>query len=821
MKSRFYLIGLFVFIWIILSGCNSNLLPASTPLNPKGDVVNKTAVPVSTETMGSNIPQAFFDFRVLVPDDTPSTDQIYLVLLDEVTGLYLNSQSYPMVLDETTGIYSVKLPFPVNSVIKYRYERQGDELRTAEHTADGQPVRYRMAAIDGPGSVDDVVSRWTDSEFSWPSGRIMGEATDAVTGNPIPNLLVTAGGAQTYTASDGSFLIESLPPGIHNLVGYSPDGSYRVFQQGAEIAPDSTTPAALSLTPSKLVNITFDVKVPTNTPPVVPVRLAGNLDQLGNTFGTLTGGVSTLATRMPVLSPQSDGSYKITLQLPAGADIRYKYTLGDGYWNAEHTADGSFQLRQLIVPDQDTMITDTVETWETNPGKTVTFDVTVPANTPPEDYISIQFNPLFGWTEPVPMWNLGNNRWAYVLYSPMNLPGNLSYRYCRNNQCGAADDAATPGLYGAGRTVDLNQLPQQIKESVEAWVDLSQNIDPAAVPTIVATPRLPEFTSGIEFQPTYHPSWQPLMQQSSQQVKNLGANWQYIDPTWSFTSVNPPILQPVAGQDAMWPDLIDTIQKAHDQGLKVALNPQPNFSSNEAASCDTEPCPTAKDLWWQAGARDFSWWLEWFVHYRTFLMNYADLAAQTGAEALVVGGDWLNPALPNGVLFDGQPSGVPADAEQRWRSLLAEVRQKYSGSIVWALSDKDVQAPPPFLDAVDRVLVEWSIDPAASDTPAVPTTELATQFGGLMDGKIKGLQTATAKPIIIALNAPSNPGLDYQMNTYQAMLDVINQRDWISGFISSGYYPAARIQDQSASIHGKSAEILLQNWLTGIAGQQP
>ena len=90
-----------------------------------------------------------------------------------------------------------------------------------------------------------------------------------------------------------------------------------------------------------------------------------------------------------------------------------------------------------------------------------------------------------------------------------------------------------------------------------------------------------------------------------------------------------------------------------------------------------------------------------------------------------------------------------------------------------------------------------------------------------MDVKIKGLQTATAKPIIIALNAPSNPGLDYQMNTYQAMLDVINQRDWISGFISSGYYPAARIQDQSASIHGKSAEILLQNWLTGIAGQQP
>ena len=821
MKSRFLLIGLFVCIWILLSGCNSKLIPAPTQPDQKSVVVNQTVAPASTDAIGSNIPQAFFDFRVLVPDDTPSTDQIYLVVLDEVTGLYLNSQTYPMTLDETTGIYSVKLPFPINSVIKYRYERQGDEFRTAEHTADGQPVRYRMVAIDGPGSVDDVVSRWTDSDYLWPSGRIEGSATDAVTGKPIANLLVTAGGAQTYTATDGSYLIESLPPGIHNLVGYSPEGSYQVFQQGAEIAADSTTPAPLSLTPSVLVNVTFDVKVPANTPPVVPVRLAGNLEQLGNTFGTLTGGVSTLATRMPVLAPQPDGSYKITLQLPAGADIRYKYTLGDGYWNAEHKADGGFQLRQLIVPNQDTTITDTVETWETNPGKAVTFDITVPENTPPEDFISIQFNPLFGWTEPVPMWNLGNNRWAYVLYSPLNLPGNLSYRYCRNNQCGAADDAATPGLYGAGRTVDLKQLPQQFKESVEAWVDLGQNIDPASLPAIEATPRTPEFTSGIELTQSYHPSWQPLMGQALGEVKNLGVNWLYIDPTWSFTDTNPPVLQSVSGQDASSPDLVDTIQKAHEQGLKVALNPKPNFNNNETASCDTEPCPTAGDLWWQEGARDFSWWLVWFKHYQTFLMNYAELAAQTGTETLIVGGDWLNPALPNGILFDGQPSGVPADAEQRWRTLLAEIRQKFPGIILWSLSEKDVQTPPPFLDAVDGILIDWPANPASSDTPAISPSELATQFGELMDGPIKDLQMTSGKPVIIALSAPSNPGLDYQLNNYQAMLEDINQRDWISGFISSDYYPVARIQDQSASIHGKPAENLLQNWFTRIAVQQP
>ena len=69
----------------------------------------------------------------------------------------------------------------------------------------------------------------------------------------------------------------------------------------------------------------------------MPIRLAGNLYQLGDTFGDLQGGLSTVATRMPVLAPLPDGRYSITLALPAGADIRYKYTLGDGFWNAEHS----------------------------------------------------------------------------------------------------------------------------------------------------------------------------------------------------------------------------------------------------------------------------------------------------------------------------------------------------------------------------------------------------------------------------------------------------------------------------------------------------
>ncbi len=80
--------------------------------------------------------------------------------------------------------------------------------------------------------------------------------------------------------------------------------------------------------------------------------------QLGNTFADLQGGVSTNTDRMPIMNLQADGRYSITLGLPAGAYIQYKYTLGDGFWNAEHKADGQWNLREFVVPAQDTTLQD-------------------------------------------------------------------------------------------------------------------------------------------------------------------------------------------------------------------------------------------------------------------------------------------------------------------------------------------------------------------------------------------------------------------------------------------------------------------------------
>jgi hypothetical protein len=113
-----------------------------------------------------------------------------------------------------------------------------------------------------------------------------------------------------------------------------------------------------------------------------------------------------------------------------------------------------------------------------HPGSaSITFDITVPDNTPADDFVSIQFNPLFGWTESIPMWRLGPNHWAYILNSPPTNIEELYYRFCRNGQCGSADDAQTMGLSGPGYPLTPGELPQTVIDQIESWAWLEQNPD--------------------------------------------------------------------------------------------------------------------------------------------------------------------------------------------------------------------------------------------------------------------------------------------------------------------------------------------------------
>ncbi|HJR79940.1 MAG TPA: carboxypeptidase regulatory-like domain-containing protein, partial [Anaerolineales bacterium] len=574
MKSGFVFSRRSLFIIIILAlitqACTISLLewpsiPTANPSNPNNPT-GPTATPAA---------RAEVTFTVRLPEPLPPNEILALSVVDEVTGIALNPVDYQMTAADPTT-FTVLLTIPDQSVIKYHYVRRG-AARVAEDTNTDEIIRYRLVYVNGPTQISDTLNSWTDKPVGFPSGNIFGTVRNADTGAPIPDIMVTAGGVQTQTDSAGRFQLIGLRGGIHNLVAYALDGGYRTFQQGATVADNQGTPVDIGMRPAQLVNVVFTVSVPETTQRGVPLRLAGNLLQLGNTFADLPGGLSTVADRMPVLTPLPDGRYSVSLFLPAGASIEYKYTLGDGFWNSEFTSEGRYFTRQLIVPSQNTLISDTVQSWQSGPNSPILFEVTVPANTPLSDIIYIQFNP-YAWTPPIPMWPLGNNRWAYKLYGPLNIIGSLGYRYCRNALCNSAGDVQTSGQGTRGHTVSPSLAAQDILDTVSQWTWPPGSGSASVVATDIPA-RGTGFMAGVEFQSYYDPTVVRFTQPALQNVQALGSNWVVLIPSWTFSRNNPVIFAEEPGRDAFWVDTVTTISQARALNLNVAIFPQPHFET--------------------------------------------------------------------------------------------------------------------------------------------------------------------------------------------------------------------------------------------------
>ncbi|GIV66426.1 MAG: hypothetical protein KatS3mg047_0819 [Bellilinea sp.] len=804
----------------LLSACSLSIPSWNIPPSTPPTAINNTQPDLSFTTV---------TFLTKPPVNGPKGN-VTLEILDEVTGLAMNPQRYPMVKNED-GSFQLELLFPVGSVVRYRYLR-GDFPYFVEYNSQGEQVRYRMAAINYPLLIEDTISAWTDFRYSGLTGTIKGQVFDSSTKAPFPNALVCVGGIQTLTASDGSFIVENVAEGIHNLVVYSMDGSFETFQQGAVVAANATTIALTPLTPSKFVNVTFVVQTPATGLQGLPVRMVGNLYSLGNIFAEINGGFSNVGARAPLLTNVAENAYAITLRLPSGFDFRYKYTLGDGFWNAEHDSAGGFVLRQLIVPPNDTTITDQVTSWQSGNAGAITFLVSAPNNTPIEDSVSIQFNP-YTWTNPLPMWSLGNNQWLFVLYSPLNMFNSLQYRYCRNDQCGYADDLTTSGLGATGYTLVINEESQIRRDEINAWSFWNTTSTPTEIVAPTPLPRLKDFIRGIEISPNYNPTWQPYLFWGMNKIALLKANTTILTPTWSYTNPTTPVFEPVAGKDSLWWDNLQAIQTAQQSQLTVWLYPNLRHSS---------------DIWAETHS-DKNWWQNWFERYRTFAIHFADLASQTNTPALILGSPQTAPAYPDGVLPNGKASGVPNDAIERWRSILETVRQRYGGKVGWSLLLTDENPTiPEWVDMVDFLYIQLAI-PSLYSSSLSPEERL-NQIQDYMDSVLFPIRETTTKPLIIAISPPSTTtqnvlcpdenclaietlfpplstpeqfsvDIQIQAESYTAFLTAVNERPWIDGVVSQGFYPPAAIQDASSSIHGKSASDIVWYWYSGWSEETP
>ena len=802
------------------AGCS--LIPASGP--PGEEVPNPSTLPVASVV-----------FNLTPPAGTPAEAQVALVLLDDVTGVIYNPVAYPMQrLGD--GRYQAQIAPPVGSLLRYRYTRIApgpvDEI-----TALGEPVHARVIHVPGPIQFDDQAVAWADGAYSGPTGRVIGRLIGASSGEALPEILVHAGGRTVYSDGEAAFRIDGLPPGVHTVTAFSPDGAYRSAQQGAVVAADSATPAEMRMEPAARVRVVFEITLPEGTPAGVTLRMAGNTSAFGHLFQALPGGVSAAAATLPTPT-MVDGTHALLItELYAGTDLRYKYTLGDGLWNAERSADGHFFTRQLIVPDQETLVRDQILSWQSGTGGPVTFRVRTPQATPPEDTPVMQFNP-FAWFPPLPMARGADGGWTFTLFGPLDFGPTVRYRYCRSIECGAADNQRSAGPDPVGRTVALAPEAAAVDDVVEAWRWWGADLPPTVVVAPVISAR-PEFEAGLELLPAYQPGWLPAVRHTLAALSAAGGNAVVFTPGWVLRENAPyPRLAFDPARSPYRADLLGLTAEARRLGLRVVIRPTVLAPSQGA------------DAWWATAPRDGAWWTVWFETYRSFVLTQARLAAEAGADKIVLGGPEITPALPGGRLADGQPSGVPAEAELRWRELIEAVRATFGGRVAFEIElGQSLQPPPAFLEAVDEVHVYWHPPLAAGEDPSAEDLQAAA--GRLFNDSLLAVPVLAARPLVLSVEylsvagaaaaCPPAPGggclpaeafdrgaepgpglaldLDEQTRAFNAVLAEAYSRSNVVGFYARRYNPAAALQDLSASLNGKPAREVLWYWYPRITGR--
>jgi len=824
MTKAFKLLTISACVAILAASC-------SQPPGPTIEGGAPTPIPVPSPTP---MPSAEVIFNVFPPSGTSPNADLELVLLDPVTGLDYNQQHIAMTaLDD--GRHQARLVIPVGSLVYYRYLRR-DPGPAQETDTFGDSVRYRLAHVPGPTQFEDIISAWSDGAFEGETGRILGHVRSATGEEPLPYLMVSAGGMLTFSDGEGAFRLEGLPTGVHQITIASTDGAYQPAQQGAMVAADHTTPAEFHLVPAHKVRVTFQVTVPGDTIVGVPVRVAGNVRQLGARFGELQDGSILSTTHMPALFAVDETHFVMIAEAYAGTDLRYKYTLGDGLWNAERDGQGAILTRQLIVPSSDLTIVDTVSTWHGSETSSILFRLTVPENTPAHETIGLQFN-ASGWSEPLEMWRLGQYEWLYTLHSPLDLDQPMDYRYCRNMQCGDPGSPADLGPEGVQGQLTSSSINEVIDDVVTAWRWLE---DAAGPPSVVAPEINPRegFELGVELLPAYRPRWSALLPTAWGEITSFGSNAVLFTPGWVWEHSQPNPVLSFDPASAPFPDeLLQAIADAQQVGLSVGLRATTNFGNVVPAE------------WWSSAPLGNDWWAVWFEEYRSFVVTLAQQASQAGVSKLVLGGPEIIPALPGGLFPDGSPTTVSRNAETRWREIVAAVREQYSGQLAFEIEmGSELQSPPPFLDAFDEVHLYWHAP--LGDTENIDFETLHNQATATLAQAIAVNPSLTEGPLILvaeylsvhdgrsgcppAPDGSCRPASDFQHGAIAdpdllvdlpAQTDALNAlllaayyRSDVNGFYVRGYDPTLPLNDKSASINGKPARDMLWYWFPRITG---
>ena len=316
-----------------------------------------------------------------------------------------------------------------------------------------------------------------------------------------------------------------------------------------------------------------------------------------------------------------------------------------------------------------------------------------------------------------------------------------------------------------------------------------------------------EVQGGITFTGNWSDAFQgPRPAEAMTNLADTGAGWVGIVITWYQSRIASTEIRPMRDTPPD-DDLVSMIRLAHELGLQVMLKPHIDLVRK----------------WWNrpligsAFGEDQSLWDAWFVSYRTFIFHYAEIAEAEGVEQLAVGTELV---------------GTSGQVE-RWREVVAGVRERFSGTLTYASLIDGEEMAIRWWDAVDLIGIDvyWPLtdedDPTLEELEAawVPRVEQMAALSTAWDNK-PILFTETGYRSLDGGNqnlwAPwmlDRPiDLQEQADCYRAAFESVWDEPWFAGMYWWDWSANTDVggpEDGGFTPFGKPAEDVLRAWYGG------
>ncbi len=258
-------------------------------------------------------------------------------------------------------------------------------------------------------------------------------------------------------------------------------------------------------------------------------------------------------------------------------------------------------------------------------------------------------------------------------------------------------------------------------------------------------------------------------------------------------------------------DLIHVLDMAHALGLKVMLKPHVDLWNDpthwrgqigKAYTTETK-------------------WSEWFSSYRTFIEHYADLAAAHGADQFSVGCE-----------LEGTTHRA-AD----WRTIVAAVRTRYTGPLIYASNHSGEEVGMTWWDALDFIGVDAYYPLSTKTNPTVD--ELKAAWRPIVES-LASLAARWQKPLVLteigyrSIDGTAMHPWDWQIqgsmdlkeqaDCYRAALESVYRQPWFAGIFWWSWSPdplEGGPNDGGYSPHNKPAEDELRRWFGDLRRRTP